>query len=62
MKTPPPDQELRQSVIELKRAKAELEWNTAFLEAQVNSSIDGILVVDAAGKKILQNASGRPAC
>jgi two-component system cell cycle sensor histidine kinase/response regulator CckA len=55
MKTPPPDQELRQSVIELKRAKAELEWNTAFLEAQVNSSIDGILVVDAAGKKILQN-------
>jgi PAS domain S-box-containing protein len=33
----------------------ELQWKTAFLEAQVNSSIDGILVVDGQGKKILQN-------
>ncbi len=55
MKTPPPDGELRDTVAKLQRAKAELEWQTAFLEAQVNSSIDGILVVDATGKKILQN-------
>jgi len=27
----------------------------AFLEAQVNSSIDGILVVDQEGKQALQN-------
>ena len=46
---------LRAEVEEHRRAKAELEWKTAFLEAQVNSSIDGILVVDAAGKKTLQN-------
>ena len=33
----------------------ELQWKTAFLEAQVNSSIDGILVVDQQGKKAIQN-------
>jgi PAS domain S-box-containing protein len=33
----------------------ELQWKTAFLEAQVNSSLDGIIVVDGQGKKILQN-------
>lgn len=38
-----------------KRAEEELRWKTAFLEAQVNSSIDGILVVDEHGKKALQN-------
>jgi two-component system cell cycle sensor histidine kinase/response regulator CckA len=38
-----------------KQAEAELIWKTAFLEAQTNSTVDGILVVDAAGKKILQN-------
>ena len=38
-----------------KEAEAELQWKTAFLEAQVNSSIDGILVVDGLGKKTLQN-------
>jgi len=41
--------------IERKRAAEELQWKTAFLEAQVNSSLDGILVVDQQGKKILQN-------
>ena len=40
---------------ERKRVEKELQWKTAFLEAQVNSSIDGILVVDNHGKKILQN-------
>jgi PAS domain S-box-containing protein len=47
--------ELRQTVVQLKRAEEHLNWETAFLEAQVNSSVDGILVVDQLGKKILQN-------
>jgi len=47
--------ELRQTVAELKSAHQDLNWKTAFLEAQANSSIDGILVVDEHGKKILQN-------
>ena len=34
---------------------SELLWKTAFLEAQLNSSIDGILVVDQQGKKAIQN-------
>jgi len=38
-----------------KRAEAELRFQTAFLEAQVNSSHDGLLVVDNQGKKRLQN-------
>jgi len=38
-----------------KLAEEELRWKTVFLEAQVNSSIDGILVVDEQGKKTLQN-------
>ena len=44
-----------QDITERKLAEEELRWKTAFLEAQVNSSIDGILVVDQHGKKILQN-------
>lgn len=56
MKAPlPPDEELQQTVIQLKRTKEELNWKTALLEAQANSSIDGILVVDQQGRKILQN-------
>jgi PAS domain S-box-containing protein len=46
---------LQAEVIEHKRAQQELQWKTAFLEAQVNSSQDGILVVSPEGKKILQN-------
>jgi PAS domain S-box-containing protein len=42
-------------VTERRRAEHELRWKTAFLEAQVTSSIDGVLVVDQAGKKVLQN-------
>jgi len=38
-----------------KQAEDELQRKSAFLEAQVNSSIDGILVVDEQGKKVLQN-------
>lgn len=46
---------LRVENAERKRAEEELRWKTAFLEAQVNSSIDGILVVDEQGEKLLQN-------
>ncbi len=42
-------------ITERKRGEAELRWKTALLEAQVHSSLDGILVVDNQGKKILQN-------
>jgi PAS domain S-box-containing protein len=42
-------------ITEQKRAQAELIWKTAFLEAQVNSALDGILVVGSQGGKILQN-------
>ena len=38
-----------------RQAENELLWKTAFLEAQVDSSLDGILVVDDQGKKIFQN-------
>ncbi len=38
-----------------KRAEEELQWKTVLLEAQVSSSLDGILVVDKQGQKILQN-------
>ena len=33
----------------------DLRWKTALLEAQVDSTLDGILIVDGRGKKILQN-------
>ena len=46
---------LQQEVIQHTRAEEELRWKTAFLEAQVNSSIDGILVVDQNQKTSLQN-------
>ena len=38
-----------------KQAELALRSKTAFLEAQVNSTIDGILVVDEQGRRILQN-------
>ena len=44
-----------QAQIERKRAEAELRWKTALLQAQLHSSLDGILVVDNQGRKILQN-------
>ena len=45
----------REGVADLERTHRDLSWKTAFLEAQVNSSIDGILVVDLQGRKVLQN-------
>ncbi len=41
-------------VTEQKKAEEELRQKTALLEAQVNASPDGIIVVDA-GRKVLQN-------
>jgi two-component system, NtrC family, sensor kinase len=38
-----------------KRAELELRAKTAFLEAQADSSIDGLLVVNATGHRILSN-------
>jgi diguanylate cyclase (GGDEF)-like protein/PAS domain S-box-containing protein len=38
-----------------KQADIDLHWRTTFFEALVNTSADGILVVDAQGKKVLQN-------
>ncbi len=38
-----------------KQAEAELQWKTAFLEAQTNSTIDGVVVVDSNGKRLLHN-------
>ena len=42
-------------ISERKRMEEELRSKTAFLEAQVNSSIDAILVLDRHGEKLLQN-------
>ncbi|MGN6553188.1 MAG: PAS domain S-box protein, partial [Verrucomicrobiota bacterium] len=41
--------------VERKRSEEELRWKTALLEAQVHSSLDGLLVVDNQGKIILRN-------
>ncbi len=44
-----------QDISERKRAEEELQGKTAFFEALVHGSFDGILVVDSQGKQILQN-------
>jgi len=46
---------IKQDVSQRKRASEELHWKTALLEAQVNSSLDGILVVDGQNKQLLKN-------
>jgi PAS domain S-box-containing protein len=42
-------------ITERKRTEEELRWKTTFLEAEVDSTPDGVLVVDNQGKVILQN-------
>jgi PAS domain S-box-containing protein len=42
-------------ITERKQKEVELQWKTAFLEAQVHHSLDGILVVDTQANKLLQN-------
>jgi len=46
---------ISRDITKTKLAEEELQRKTALLEAQINSSIDGILVVDEQGRKILQN-------
>ena len=46
---------LVRDITERKCAEEALRWKTAFLEALLDSSLDGILVVDREGNKILQN-------
>ncbi len=42
-------------ITERKQAEEQLLWKTAFFEAQVDSALDGLLIVDSAGTTILQN-------
>jgi PAS domain S-box-containing protein len=42
-------------ISERRQRDEEIRWKTAFLEALVYSSVDGLLVVDDTGKKIFQN-------
>lgn len=44
-----------QDITERKQAEIDLNLRTAFFEALVKTSADGILVVDPQGKKVLQN-------
>jgi PAS domain S-box-containing protein len=49
--------EVSQGELERRESEKELRWRTAFFEAQVGSALDGILIVDGQGRKILQNES-----
>jgi len=42
-------------ITQRKQAEAELRSKTAFLEAQANSTIDGLLVVDNNGRRLIAN-------
>jgi PAS domain S-box-containing protein len=44
-----------EDITKRKLAEQELRWKTAFLEAQVNSSVDGILMVNERAERVLQN-------
>jgi PAS domain S-box-containing protein len=46
---------IKQDITERKRAEEELRWKTALLEAQVHSSLDGILVVDEQSSQVIKN-------
>ena len=46
---------ISRDVRDLRRTTEELQFKTALLEAQVESTVDGILLVDASGKIILTN-------
>jgi PAS domain S-box-containing protein len=47
--------EVGQREKERQKAEEELRWRTAFFEAQVDSALDGVLVVDSQGMKVVQN-------
>ena len=42
-------------ITDRKKAEEEIRWRTALLEAQINSIIEGVLIVDEKGNKIIQN-------
>lgn len=44
-----------ENITQRKQAEDALRWKTGLFEAHVNTSIDGILVTDPQGRKILQN-------
>ena len=44
-----------EDITDRKLAEENLRWRTAFFESLVKTSVDGILVVDSQGNKILQN-------
>jgi PAS domain S-box-containing protein len=44
-----------ENITQRKLAENEVLWKTTLMEAQLESSIDGILVVDNMGKQVLQN-------
>ena len=46
---------IERDITEQKKAEAQMLWKTAFFEAQVNSALDAIIVVDNEGKKLLEN-------
>ena len=48
-------QTLQAEILERKRVQKELHWTSAFLKGQVNASLDGLLVVDEQGKKVIHN-------
>jgi PAS domain S-box-containing protein len=48
-------QTIVRDITERKEVEKQLLWKTAFFEANVHSSLDGILIVDVKGNKILQN-------
>ena len=50
---------MHQDITERKSVEVDLRWKTAFFESLVNTSADGITVVDAKGRKILQNRRTR---
>ena len=47
--------ELHETLARLHHVQQELNWKSAFMDAMANSAIDGIIVVDPQGRKILQN-------
>ena len=50
---------VKEDITERKRLEDELRWKTAFLEAQVHSSPEGILVVDTQQRAVLFNDAFR---
>ncbi len=46
---------IARDITEQKRIDAELRFKSAFLEAQANSTLDGIQVVDENGKRLMRN-------